>query len=223
VTGGTLELATGGGNMRVIKTSSVAVTGGKIDLRDNKMIVTGGAGASTWTGSAYGGAAGLVQAGYNGGLQNGVGIVTSQSSAVSPQVLTGLVTMSAADAGLAGGSFGGQTVAGGDQLIMYSWGGDANMDGTLNGDDYFQIDSNVGLAGTVFGYHNGDFNYDGDINGDDYFIIDSNIGIGQSATPFPISSGVPSTLGLAAVPEPASIGLIGIAACGLAARRRRKI
>ena len=35
---------------------------------------------------------------------------------------------------------------------MYTWGGDANLDGTLNGDDYFQIDSNIGLAGTVFGF-----------------------------------------------------------------------
>ena len=45
-----------------------------------------------------------------------VGIVTSQSSAVSPQVLTALVTMNADDAGLAGGTFAGQAVASGDQM-----------------------------------------------------------------------------------------------------------
>jgi hypothetical protein len=205
----------------VIKTASVAVTGGNIDVTDNKMIVVGGAPGSSWNGSAYGGVAGTVAAGYNGGLHNGVGIITSQSNAVSPNVLTAVATMSADDAGYAGGAFMGQAVASGDQLVMYTWGGDSNLDGTLNGDDYFQIDSNIGLAGTVFGYHNGDFNYDGDINGDDYFIIDSNIGIGQSATPFPTSASAPSAA-LTAVPEPASVGMIALAACGLALRRRRK-
>src|SRR5206468_12459249 len=114
----------------------------------------------------------------------------SLTDAISPHVLTGLAVATAAETGYAGGNFIAQSVTASDTLIMYTWGGDANLDGTLNGDDYFQIDSNIGLAGTVFGYHNGDFNYDGDINGDDYFIIDSNIGIGQSATPFPTSSAI---------------------------------
>src|SRR5205814_8478494 len=101
-------------------------------------------------------------------------IVTDQSNAISPNVLTQLVSVSADDAGYAGGIFGGVPVARGDQLVMYTWGGDANLDGTLNGDDYFQIDSQFNQDGLVFGYFNGDFNYDGSINGDDYFIIDSN-------------------------------------------------
>jgi hypothetical protein len=50
-----------------------------------------------------------------------------------------------------------------------------NLDGELNGDDYFNIDANVLQSGIVFGYSLGDLNYDGEINGDDYFLIDSNI------------------------------------------------
>src|SRR5204863_7067055 len=140
--------------------------------------------SSGWTGSAYGGAVGLVQSGYNGGAWDGSGIVTSQSPAISPSVLTALVAVSANDAGYAGGTFGGQSVASGDELIMYTWGGDANLDGTLNGDDYFQIDSHFNQDGLIHGYFNGDFNYDGAINGDDYFIIDSNFNAGSSGTPF---------------------------------------
>jgi Ca2+-binding RTX toxin-like protein len=54
-------------------------------------------------------------------------------------------------------------------LVMYTWGGDADLSGELNGDDYFFIDSDA------VGYYDGSFDYSGEINGDDYFIIDSNI------------------------------------------------
>ena len=57
-------------------------------------------------------------------------------------------------------------------LLMFSWGGDANLDGKINIDDYGQIDFNVGSSGSVFGWSNGDFNYDGKIDLDDYGIID---------------------------------------------------
>src|SRR5205085_7125863 len=115
--------------------------------------------------------------------------------------------------GYAGGSFAGQSTASGDQLVMYTWGGDANLDGTLNGDDYFQIDSHFNQDGTVFGYYNGDFNYDGSINGDDYFIIDSNWNTGSTAPAFATSAGVPGGLvGVSAVPEPTSSGMVSLGA-----------
>src|SRR2546423_12949700 len=99
--------------------------------------------------------------------------------------------MSAADAALATpGQFHGISVLPSDALVGYTWGGDANLDGVLNGDDYFAIDSHFNQSGTVFGYANGDFNYDGDINGDDYFIIDSNWNAGQAGVP-PTGTAVP--------------------------------
>jgi len=195
---------------------SLSITGsGKFDLKDNHLIVNGNAGS--WSGTAYTGVIGMVQAGYNHGAQNGSGIVTSMSSAISPSVLTTLVAMSAEDAGKVGGTFGGQGVAAGDALVMYTWGGDANMDGLLNGDDYFRIDGHVGQNGSVFGYHNGDFNYDGLINGDDYFVIDSNIATAQSSPAFPTGDGVAP---LTAVPEPA-IAWAAFGVCGMLRRRRR--
>ena len=66
--------------------------------------------------------------------------------------------------------FGGQDVGLSDVLVKYSWDGDANLDGVVNADDYFQIDS--GFISQKPGWYNGDFNYDGVVNADDYFLID---------------------------------------------------
>src|SRR5256714_13868260 len=104
--------------------------------------------------------------------------MTSQSAAHNPSVLTTLAVADASEVlDFSSGSttlWDGQSVDTTTVLVKYTWGGDANLDGTLNGDDYFQIDSHFNQAGLIFGHYNGDFNLDGDINGDDYFIIDSN-------------------------------------------------
>src|SRR5206468_9222289 len=115
--------------------------------------------------------------------------------------------------------FAGQTVTGSDTLVMYTYGGDANLDGKINVDDYGHIDSNVVLPG-VSGWFNGDFNYDGKINVDDYGIIDSNVPIqGAPLLNAELAATAPVAR-LTAVPEPA------FAACGFAvlllARRRRR-
>jgi len=73
--------------------------------------------------------------------------------------------------------FGGQDVRLNNILVRYAWNGVANLDGVVNADDYFQMDS--GFISQKKSYYNGDFNYDGVINADDYFLIDSAF-IGQS-------------------------------------------
>ena len=112
---------------------------------------------------------------------------------------------------------------------MYTYSGDANLDGKVDADDYFQIDSNYNKSGPTgqrnrLRYFNkGDFNYDGNINGDDYFLIDSTY-VGQAGVV--IAHGAPSIdagdaiAGVAAVPEPASLSMLVLGA-GLIARRRR--
>ena len=96
---------------------------------------------------------------------------------------------------------------------MYTYGGDADMDGDLDGDDYFWIDSNATQSETVFGWHQGDFNYDGRINGDDYFILDSNVAQAQgSGNVFWVRPPEFADGGLAAVPEPTSLGLLALGA-----------
>jgi autotransporter-associated beta strand protein len=227
VSGGTLELAAGGGGNRVIKTGAVIVGGtGKIDLTDNKLIVSAPVGTWNNGASAYTGVTGLVDAG-RGGASNaqwdGNGIVTSDTRAVNNN---DLVSIGTARVGAVRGiadtattTFGGQTVLGSDTVAMVTWGGDANLDGRINIDDYGQIDFNVGSSGSVFGWYNGDFNYDGKINIDDYGIIDFNVSAQNSV--FPTGEG---SQGIAAIPEPTAAALFALGAsvtCGRRGRRRR--
>ncbi len=223
VTGGVLKIKHDGSDANVSTVNTVAAdNGGQLDLTNNALVVrSAGTPTGSWDGSQYTDVIGLVQKGSNDGAWDGApGIITSETAAKGPSVLTTLAVMIAAEAALATpNEFRGISVSGADTLIAYTWGGDANLDGILNGDDYFQIDSNIGAAGSVFGYHNGDFNYDGDINGDDYFIIDSNINVGQSSPAFPTGGGASPI----AVPEPAaSVIFVPPLACACFGRRRAK-
>jgi hypothetical protein len=117
-----------------------------------------------------------LQGGSNGGTWSGSGVVTTMSPAVAPNSLTTIGAANASDLlGITGTQtafWDGQTVDASAVLVKYTYGGDANLDGVINGDDYFQIDS--AFPQQLHGWLNGDFNYDGVINGDDYFLIDSN-------------------------------------------------
>ncbi len=210
---GTVTIPSNGANNRVIKTGSVSVTGsGNINIDDNKLILTA-QGVGTWNGSAYTDVTGLIAAGYTPNNDfSGNGIVTTQSNATGGNTLTNIGVVSNSDIGAS--TFGGQSVGANDTLVAYTYGGDANLDGVVNGDDYFQIDS---ATASSHGWFNGDFNYDGIINGDDYFLIDSNFAA-QGAAISMTSSGL---AGVTAVPEPASIALVGVAAAALLGRRRR--
>jgi hypothetical protein len=131
-------------------------------------------------------------------------------------VLTTIAIARAEDIGVVGSTWSGQSIGAGNTLVMYTWGGDADLSGTLNGDDYFAIDSHVLQSGTVFGFTNGDFDYNGEINGDDYFILDSNVLQAQASAPFYSGAGA----GFAAVPEPSALAMIGIGLAATCGRRR---
>jgi len=62
------------------------------------------------------------------------------------------------------GTWAGQTVTGTNTLVMYTYGGDANLDGKVSISDYGKIDFGISIPGAS-GWYNGDFNYDG--KGDD--------------------------------------------------------
>src|SRR5206468_11248430 len=128
----------------------------------------------SWDRSTYTGVTGLINSGRNGGTWDGSGIVTS-SATRGGNVTTLAVAKAGAAKSIADTDtivWGGETVHGSDTLGMYSWGGDANLDGNLTIDDYGRIDFNFPVHST--GWSNGDFNYDGQITIDDYGILDFN-------------------------------------------------
>jgi hypothetical protein len=174
------------------------------------------------TANTYTGVTGFIQSGRNGNtapLWDGTtGIVTSQTSATGGNFTSiGVATAQQAKS-LATASdtvvWGGQTVTGSDTLVMYTYGGDANLDGRITVDDYGRIDFNVGLG--TNGWFNGDFNYDGKITVDDYGIIDFNVGI--QGAPFPTGAGA----GLTAVPEPVGAIWLGASAAVFLRRGRSR-
>jgi autotransporter-associated beta strand protein len=233
VNDGSLVLASNGSNLRVIKTPSVSIPGptGKIDLQDNKLITATTAG--TWNGSSYSGVTGLIATGKGtGNLWDGAtGIVTSQSNAIGSNYHSiGVARASDVRPNTATETalWAGQTITGTDTLVMYTYGGDANLDGKINIDDYIKIDS--GIATGLTGWSNGDFNYDGKINIDDYTqFVDANIG--TQGAQFPTAGGLAGDLGggaigVSAVPEPATLSIMGLAALygmqrGVMRRQRR--
>jgi hypothetical protein len=115
-------------------------------------------------------------------------------------------------------TFGGQAVDANSVLVKFTYNGDANLDGRINADDYFRIDS--GFLAQLRGptYRDGDFNYDAKINADDYFLIDSAF-LGQGA---PLDGGGNgAALAAVSVPEPSGFALAIIAGGALLRRRRR--
>ena len=138
--------------------------------------------------------------------------ITSSAARADARGMTGIGVI-ANDIGDGAGTvntvFGDLAVNANSILMKYTWNGDANLDGIVNADDYFLVDS--GFITQKGGWYNGDFNYDGVVNADDYFLIDSAF-IGQT--------GWMAIGHVAAVPEPGVIGLLAIAGVGLLGRRR---
>jgi autotransporter-associated beta strand protein len=218
-----VEITPSGTGTRVIKTGPISIApAAKVNVQDNKIITTSVAG--TWAGTGYTGVTGLIAQGRGtGNLWDGTtGIVTGQTQAIGSNY-TSIGVARASDVrpstATATALWAGQTITGTDTLVMYTYGGDATLDGKINIDDYVKIDS--GISAQLTGWSNGDFNYDGKVSIDDYItVIDANIGNqnGIFFTTGGISGGLS---GVSAVPEPASGGALLMLSASLLTRRRR--
>ncbi len=162
-----------------------------------------------------------LESGYNNGAWNGHGIISS-----SAHTQTNGLTYSV---GWADGNDGTGNVSGltsGQIELKYTLLGDANLDGNVNGSDFSILAANFGLG--VTNWDQGNFLFGSSVNGSDFSALATNFGQGDSnasVTPadiaaldaFAAANGLPMPT-IAAVPEPATLGLLAL---GSAATLRR--
>ena len=198
---------------KVLKLASLSMSnGGSLDLGDNAMIVQAEAGTR---GAVLQCIAGQIGAARNATeLWHGKGI-TSSVAREDGSGLWGLGAILNVDAqGKAIYSvFEGEAVDANSVLVKYTLNGDADLNGVVDGSDYFFIDK--GFLSKAGGYGNGDFDYNGVIDGSDYFLIDK---------AYLATHAGGGAAGVNAVPEPGMGMVVGvIAAAGLVRRRRMAV
>jgi hypothetical protein len=169
-----------------------------LDITDNTVVINYGAGNPSPVSSigAY------VASGYNGDAWNGVGIVSSKVASVNGSLgnphAYGVGYADASDLAVAGDDFTPGTV-----VIEPAIVGDANLDGKVNFTDFQLLAANFNDSTTL---DNAEF---------------------QAMDQFALSNGFSMTANadgdgftLTAVPEPAGVSMLAIAAFGLLGRRR---
>jgi autotransporter-associated beta strand protein len=220
--GATVTIANHSTFSTYVPQASALINSGTIDVVNNAFLVHNGS-IGTIT-------AEVAKAFNNGWTATNLsgGVITSSLAAADTTRLTAV--------GVATGltSFEGLTVASTDVLVKYTYYGDANLSGTVDGSDYSLIDNAYEMEGWVngvetnapiSGWYNGDFNYDGVVDGSDYTLIDNAFnsqGANISAQIASPTAEIAPSGGVSAVPEPTSLGLLGIGAIGLLGRRRRR-
>ncbi len=209
---------------RIVLVTTGFTLNGTLDLSNNDMDIRTGSLTQIST---------AVMSGYNGGSWNGsTGIISSSAAADTTHLTTLGVIQNSLDQN--GGpslltAFDNQPVTDTDILVKFTYYGDANLDGKVDGSDYSRIDAaylaDKGNHTALTGWYNGDFNYDGVVNGSDYTLIDNAFNTQgaslASAVANPIVQITDEVVsGTAAVPESATIGMLALCIAGLLGQRR---
>jgi hypothetical protein len=200
-------------------------SGSQLDLTNNEMDVSGFM-ADGNPPESLAQISTFVALGYSNGTWNGTGGIVSSTAAADTTHLTAIGVIQKNQSGTAlftaSHQFDGTTPGAGDILIKYTYYGDTNLDGKVDGTDYSRIDN--GYLQHLTGWGNGDFNYDGVVDGSDYTLIDNafNAQGAQLSTQIvePTAQLAVST-SASSVPEPTLLGLIAMVGIGLLGRRKR--
>jgi hypothetical protein len=160
-------LSAAGQNVIVLDAVQIAPTG-QLDLNDGNLILHASDGLAAQ--AALERLFALLKTGRNGGKWNGRGL-NSSAAANNSAGNTGLMLLRNGDAGPPLSAFAGQPVDGNSILSRYALNGDLDLNGIVDADDYFQIDT--GFADGLDGVSNGDLDLSGSApDADDYFLID---------------------------------------------------
>ena len=221
VTAGTVKLDSGSAhaNRTLLTLGSISITGGTLDLGGNDLDIQNGS-LSTITSQVQAGAA-----------SGNTGIISSLAIADITHLTCLGVIQNSVDGTTTGtplygsnasmGVFDGANPAASDVLVKYTYFGDANLDGKIDGSDYSRIDT--GYIGGLTGWYDGDFNYDGTVDGSDYTLIDNAFNTqGASLASAVINPDASITSSIAPgtqVPEPAALFPAIFGGIGMLARR----
>ncbi len=228
VNGGTAEFVNLAGGTRFLsQLNSLSFGGstnawtGKVDLTNNDLIIHTGSLADLTN---------QAREGFSNGTWNGSAGIVSSAAAADSLHLTAVAVVQNNQSGSAlftgGNTFDGVAPAPGDLLLKYTYYGDANLNGVVDGSDYSRIDTaylaDKTNAGKYTGWYNGDFNYDGVVNGSDYTLIDDafNTQFASLAGAVDPTANVTSEISIAAVPEPQCLSIMAVAAGAMLGRRR---
>jgi hypothetical protein len=201
--GGSVALKASPGVVHGVASFSIAgntAPTGTLDVGKNSLAIDYAAGNSPFTNVKA-----QIVSGFNGGNWNGVGI-RSSSASFSGAHPTAVGYAEASAVGLTSG-LGGATTDASTVILRYTLAGDADLNQTVNSDDFTQLSNNFGSTSGI--WSGGDFNYDGTVNALDFNLLASNYGAALPSEP--------TGLG-ALVPEPGA--MVMVLATALLARRR---
>ncbi len=193
-----------------VNLTSLSLTGnGTLDIGNNRIIIDYSSPATDPIASI----AAWIKAGFDDGDTPGAGPSIISSDIAADDLASGL----SYGIGYADGA--DSVVAGlpsGEIEIMFTLLGDANLDGTVNSEDFTPFSANLGKNGS---WDQGDFNYDGTVNAEDFTAFSANLG--KSATLAAGALVAANGIDLANVPEPACAGVMVVGGLGILRRRRR--
>ena len=223
ISGSTLQIVTGTpGKTAVLSIPSLSLAGSignwasTLDVTSQAIDLTGGVlativnqiasgSAGNWTGFGITSSTAATDSSH----LTAVGVLQNTINGTTPIYGTGTPL----------GLFEGANPAASDILIKFTYYGDANLDGKVDGSDYSLIDN--GFNTTATGWFNGDFNYDGVINGSDYTLIDNSFNQQGAQLTAQAAVSTAQIAVTASVPEPSLLALATLFPAML--RRHKKI
>jgi hypothetical protein len=164
---GTAAVATAGNNNGVSIVKALTLGGsGTLDLNDNDLVLD-------YTGpSPLTAVQTLINSARADGAWTGAGLTSTAARNAAAQNTT-LGVMEATEYKAihgVGASFGGQSIDNTAVLVKYTYYGDTDFNGDVDGDDYSRLDNGFNTA--LSGWTNGDTDANGVVDGDDYALLD---------------------------------------------------